>query len=466
MKQMTLWGLGLALAGVVLWLGFQGVGDASHRPASSGFNKAFIAEPEDEVSDEIPEHPGSGRNIDRLPDRPTGGATAADPGDLNPDSSSDKSTNMDGNSAGGDASGVPDRTGQRDSGTDLVPDCGDGPGDSECGNSKFSGDDRSDRRDPFQYHGEGISDEVPDYPIVPGFNRTMDGVTDRLPDHPIRDETQMLTGMITVWNNDRVGARDCASNDVVLGECDRNFGNHAEAGGNTGDAGGITEKDRPPSVMGGRPNADNAPDATPDDNAASSGIPDRTGNGRGTCDTTAGECDRVRFISEADSPFRIGLDSSPDRLGGDDTPSGIRDRGVNRDGRLSADGTQDGVPDFDLTGFPFIDNRPDNIQDRGNLQDRGRKNHSAPSRDAYSFGPGDKINDNHYADDGTSGGSFDGAADRGGLTYGDPFGVGGGGGGGCSLVAAGNTTGSGLAYLLILLAPVAVVVVARRRFRR
>ena len=75
MKRITLWSIGLLLVGVVLWWGFQGVGQATHRSASEGFNVNNTGFAQDETNDEEPSLPGRDRNIDHSPDRRINGST-------------------------------------------------------------------------------------------------------------------------------------------------------------------------------------------------------------------------------------------------------------------------------------------------------------------------------------------------------------------------------------------------------
>ncbi len=424
MKRSFFWGASLMLAGVVLWWGFQGSSQADHRTPATGYDptNASVGQPNDEVSDDSPDKPGSEQaQRDRNPDRPTGTATA---GDLSPDGVSDASTNRDG------VPGVPptpDRTEQRDAGVDLDPDCGNGPGDGNCGNSRNSGDGRADNFGA----GDDITDNLPDRPIA--LNRTLDQVNDGLPDAPWKDSFLLLDGVGPDTINDRVGVRDCLAADIAVGECDDNFDNHPNAGGNN--RADTTEKDRPLTVQG-RVGASNTPDRSRD--GIVDGTPSRDRDWNASSDRNAaggGDATRDKACTgEADNPWRANVDCTPDSV---------------RDHNASSGDAPDGTSDRVL--LANADNRPDASQDRVNNRDRGTHDHNIASRDAYSFGAGDNISD--------------GRADEGSLGYASVGG--GGGGGGCSLVASRTaTTGSSLAYLLVLLAPVAFVIARRRLARR
>jgi hypothetical protein len=394
MKKAILWGVGLVfIAGLATWL-FEGTGLATHNPNAGYSHNNYIGAPGEGTSDSSPEQPGYDRHSDRTPDA------------------------------------VPDRHDTVTFPTDG-PDCGNGPGDGNCGNSKFAGDGFTD--EPITSPGEGVSDNKPDNLPASGFNRVHDEVVDADPERTNTDRYLEAHGLPST-QGDRVGARDCAAADLAAGECDRytvNGGkNYAGVGGGPRELG----RDR----LVGR-----------DGNA--------TAGDRGTA--TQGDATRDRLeadiIAAHDDPARPNRDGDGRRTGtGNDlTPDQIAEPSADRVGARDC-----GIREGSTVNTNTADRKVgecDGIQDRnlaGTLRDAGQQNHSQPARDTFRTGPGDNSRDRR--------------ADEGGLGFGGAP-SGGGSSGGCSMVASRTaTTGSSLAYLLVLLTPVAIVVIRRRLRRR
>jgi hypothetical protein len=414
MKRTMIWGLGLVLAAVVLWWGFQGTGQASHNPSAGYSHNNYLGGPHDGTSDSDDtgngsERTGFDRHADRTPDGDGAGAAAA-------------------NDRGG-PDGANDGSG--------VPDCVNGPGDGDsgsavdtpCGHPRFTGDNVRDYNGP----GDGRSDSSSDNGPASGFDRAGEGSgarevgRDASPEHTNSDKYRLQHGLAST-QGDRVGNRDCLAADVAVGECDRNIhlvndsrrdrvgrdGNTSASDWNTGGAGDGTTDRVAADIAAGFDDP---------------GRPARDGDGHGGIGV-AGADD----IGDAAGPATGATDGSGNSV--EDTGS-------------SGNGTSDQIAEASS------DSTPDASQDRGNLRDAGYVNHSSPSRDAYPTGPSDRTHDEGFGE----------AGDKAGFGFGGAP-SGGGGNGGCSMVAGTSAKpASGIAYLLVLLTPAALVVI-RRKLRR
>jgi hypothetical protein len=388
MKKAMIWGAGfVVIVGLAAWL-FEGTGLATHNPNTGYSHNKYIGGPNESTRDSSPEQPGYDRHSDRTPDA------------------------------------TPDRHDTVTFPTDG-PDCGNAPGDGNCGNGKFASDSFSDA--PITSPGDSTSDNNPDNLPATGFNRVGDEVSDQNPERINTDKYLEAHGKPST-QGDRVGAKDCAPADVAVGECDRYTVNNGKNYAGVGSGPLSTGRDR--SV--GR-----------DGNA--------TAGDRGTATQGDGVNDRVAadVLAAADDPARVNTDGDRRGSQGD----GVSDRVA----RANADrvGSRDcGYREGNTNNINPADRAAgecDGVQDRntaGTLRDAGQQNHSQPARDTFRTGPSDR--------------SRDGRADEGGLGFGGNPNGGGGGGGGCSLVAGTSTDpASGLAYLLVLLAPAALVMIRR-----
>ncbi len=308
MKRTMIWGMGLALAGVVLWWGFQGTGQASHNPSAGYSHNNFIGGPDDGNSDGDGSGSGSDRsgfdrNADRVPD---------------------------GDSAGS----ADDRGGTDGDGTGTgVPDCVNGPGDGtnvdySCGNTLFTGDDVKDYNGP----GDGWYDQVRDNLPASGFDRAGEGIADAAPEHTNSDRYRLSHGL-TSTQGDRVGNRDCIAADKLLGECDRNT-NMVEdwQRDRVGRDGNTTSADWNTLTAG-----DSTPDQTAADIAAGFDDPGRPGRDG---DSNGSEGDGVS--SRIPEPS---ADSTPDATQDRDVAGTLRDAGYVNHSSASRDAYATGPHD-------------------------------------------------------------------------------------------------------------------------
>ncbi|HEY5648483.1 MAG TPA: hypothetical protein VIU33_03220, partial [Nitrospiria bacterium] len=330
MKKSVLLGAGLILIGVFLLLGVQKNTLASHDPNANYDPALGVGTPEDSVADSTPDKPGSDFDNDRTPDRTAGDRGTTDAGDNLRDRSpnSDRDGNRDDGPAGGQ-NGAPDRSAQQSRNKDRTPDCGDGPGDGSCGNSPASGDDR---RDNFGA-GDDLEDEIPDRPRA--INRVGDNVSDESPDRT-NEEGYLADNGMPLTINDRRGARDCATADQAVGECDNNTTNQIDD--NFEDRVGRSGSED--WALDG-----SGSDATPDKNiAAESDNPNRPAR------------DGDSFGSQGDgTASRISAairDGAPDK-----TASRPRTNGWHNHSQAARDTFQEGARDYS----------PDNKSDQGSL---------------------------------------------------------------------------------------------------
>jgi hypothetical protein len=416
MNKWTVGGIGLLFFGVLIFFGSQITTYASHNPNQTYDYNLGVGTPQDGIDDSSPDRPGSDFNNDRDPDRPNRDPHTPDAGD----ECSDRGTNQD-NCDVGAGDETPDRGPGlvRDRGVDLTPDCGNGPGDNECGNPvSFDGagpEDSTPDNDFWgvlgEHPGDNDGDDTPDmfFPL----NRPGDNISERddegsshFPgDRPNADRYLGSVGLPTSVG-DRVGDRDCAPADLPLGECDRStvnliYDDNRDAVGRDGDVNadfaldGSGEDNTPDRD---RSNADdpNRPERDGDSNRADGATdrPDAELVKDGNCCV-----DRVN----QDWP---NFDGSPDRVAkGADHALGARD------------GSPDRVGD-DRVEAANADWIPDGVSDRTD-RDHGYWNHASPARDTYLFGPGDHSYDYNYE---TSTGprekaDGDRASDRGGVGF-------------------------------------------------
>ena len=156
MKKVLVWGVGFAIVAIAAYLSFIQVGYASGQGKLKGssFNAHNSGSAQDSMSDDIPDHPGADRVTDRVPDSSTTG---------------------------------PDRGGTDGDGLgNGIADCGNGPGDGNCG-GPFSNNGRDDLSD---YNGPGDGNE--DFPSHDAakfirINRIHDEATDKVADNKASD---------------------------------------------------------------------------------------------------------------------------------------------------------------------------------------------------------------------------------------------------------------------------------------